>query len=228
MSRTVTGRETTLIGANRATAEISGISFTRVTIVAFAIFSVGLALAGILNGAAFGQATAVSFPGPDDRRDRRRPGRRHRDPGRARLAAPLGRRRGPDRRDLEHDGAQRFQHRRPAGGAGRRGGGDRRPARSPAPATGGATRDGRASLARLGPTCCRSPCWSITWIVISAITPTFRGRGERLLGAPGLPAGRPRRARPRRDDHRRRVRPVGRLDGGALRGDRGADLVRPA
>lgn len=63
MQRTVAGRETTLIGANRATAEISGISFTRVTILAFAIFSVGLALAGILNGAAFGQATAVSFPG---------------------------------------------------------------------------------------------------------------------------------------------------------------------
>jgi len=63
MQRTVTGRETILIGANRATAEISGISFTRVTILAFAIFSVGLALAGIINGAAFGQATAVSFPG---------------------------------------------------------------------------------------------------------------------------------------------------------------------
>ncbi len=63
MQRTVMGRETTLIGANRATAEISGISFTRVTTLAFAIFSVGLALAGIINGAAFGQATAVSFPG---------------------------------------------------------------------------------------------------------------------------------------------------------------------
>jgi len=63
MQRTVTGRETTLIGANRATAEISGISFPRVTILAFAIFSIGLALAGIINGAAFGQATAVSFPG---------------------------------------------------------------------------------------------------------------------------------------------------------------------
>jgi ribose/xylose/arabinose/galactoside ABC-type transport system permease subunit len=63
MQRTVVGRETTLIGANRATAEISGISFNRVTIIAFAIFSVGLALAGIISGAAFGQATAVSFPG---------------------------------------------------------------------------------------------------------------------------------------------------------------------
>jgi ribose transport system permease protein len=63
MARTVTGRETVLVGANRATAAISGISFTRITIVAFAIFSVSLAIAGILNGAAFGQATAVSFPG---------------------------------------------------------------------------------------------------------------------------------------------------------------------
>lgn len=63
MSGTVIGRETTLVGANRATAEISGISFSRVTIVAFAIFSIGVAIAGILNGAAFGQATAVSFPG---------------------------------------------------------------------------------------------------------------------------------------------------------------------
>jgi ribose transport system permease protein len=62
MSRTVIGRETTLVGANRATASISGISFTRVTMIAFAILSVGLALAGVLNGAAFAQATAVSFP----------------------------------------------------------------------------------------------------------------------------------------------------------------------
>ena len=62
MDRTVIGRETILVGANRRTAAISGISATRVTIVAFVIFSVGLAIAGILNGAAFGQATAVSFP----------------------------------------------------------------------------------------------------------------------------------------------------------------------
>lgn len=62
MNRTVMGRETILIGANRATAEISGISFARVTIIAFAIFSIGLAIAGILSGAAFGQATAQSFP----------------------------------------------------------------------------------------------------------------------------------------------------------------------
>jgi ribose transport system permease protein len=62
MANTVTGRETTLVGANRATAQISGISFARVTIGAYAIFSVGAAIAGVLNGAAFGQATAVSFP----------------------------------------------------------------------------------------------------------------------------------------------------------------------
>ena len=62
MSRTVIGRETMLVGANRATAGISGISIFRVTILAFVIFSVGLALAGILNGAAFNQATARSFP----------------------------------------------------------------------------------------------------------------------------------------------------------------------
>lgn len=61
MARTVIGRETTLVGANRATAEISGISHARVTIVTFVIFSIGVAIAGILSGAAFGQATAVSF-----------------------------------------------------------------------------------------------------------------------------------------------------------------------
>lgn len=63
MSRTVIGRQTTLVGANRATAEVSGISHARVTLVAFAIFSVGLALAGILNAAAFGEAMANSLPG---------------------------------------------------------------------------------------------------------------------------------------------------------------------
>lgn len=61
MSRTVLGRETVLVGANRATAEIAGISFARVTILAFVVFSVGVALAGILNGAAFGEAMANSF-----------------------------------------------------------------------------------------------------------------------------------------------------------------------
>lgn len=62
MSRTVIGRETILVGANRATARISGISYARVTIVAFVILSIGVALAGIMSGAAYGEATAKSFP----------------------------------------------------------------------------------------------------------------------------------------------------------------------
>jgi ribose transport system permease protein len=61
MGRTVIGRQIILVGANRRTARISGISTTRVTLVAFIIFAVGLAIAGILNGAAFGEATAQSF-----------------------------------------------------------------------------------------------------------------------------------------------------------------------
>lgn len=63
MSFTVVGRQTILVGANRATAEISGISHARITVAAFVVFSIGLAIAGILSGAAFGQATAQSFPG---------------------------------------------------------------------------------------------------------------------------------------------------------------------
>jgi len=61
MSRTVIGRQTILVGANRATAETSGISFARVTVVAFVIFSIGIAIVGILEGAAFGEANAMSF-----------------------------------------------------------------------------------------------------------------------------------------------------------------------
>lgn len=61
MGRTVLGRETTLAGASRETAEVSGISLRRVTVGAFVIFSVGLAIAGILAGAGFGQATQNSF-----------------------------------------------------------------------------------------------------------------------------------------------------------------------
>ncbi len=63
MSRSVIGRQTILVGANRATAAVSGISHARVTLVAFAVFSVGLALAGILNAAAFGEAMANSLTG---------------------------------------------------------------------------------------------------------------------------------------------------------------------
>jgi ribose transport system permease protein len=61
MTRTVAGREMTLTGANKDTAEVSGISSRRVTVGAFVIFSVGLAVAGVLTGAGFGQATIQSL-----------------------------------------------------------------------------------------------------------------------------------------------------------------------
>jgi ribose transport system permease protein len=61
MAKTVIGRQTTLTGANRATAELSGISFARVTIFAFVVFSVSAAIAGILYGAAFGEGNITSF-----------------------------------------------------------------------------------------------------------------------------------------------------------------------
>jgi ribose transport system permease protein len=61
MSNTVIGRQTVLTGANREAAEISGISFRTVTVVAFVIFSIGLAIAGILNAAGFGQGEINSL-----------------------------------------------------------------------------------------------------------------------------------------------------------------------
>jgi ribose/xylose/arabinose/galactoside ABC-type transport system permease subunit len=61
MSKTVIGRQTVLTGSNRDAASISGISFRAVTIAAFAIFSVGLAIAGILNAAGFGQGEINSL-----------------------------------------------------------------------------------------------------------------------------------------------------------------------
>lgn len=61
VTKTVIGRQTLLTGANRESAEISGISFRWVTIVAFVIFSVGLAIAGILNAAGFGQGEINSL-----------------------------------------------------------------------------------------------------------------------------------------------------------------------
>jgi ribose transport system permease protein len=61
VTKTVIGRHTVLTGANRESAEISGISFRWVTIVAFVIFSLGLAIAGILNAAGFGQGEINSL-----------------------------------------------------------------------------------------------------------------------------------------------------------------------
>lgn len=56
--RTVLGRQLILVGANRETAELTGIAAGRVTILAFVIFSVGLAIAGILWGAQLGTANS--------------------------------------------------------------------------------------------------------------------------------------------------------------------------
>jgi ribose transport system permease protein len=61
MAGTVAGREMALAGANKDTAEVSGISFRQVTVGAFVIFSIGLAIAGILTGAGFGEATIRSL-----------------------------------------------------------------------------------------------------------------------------------------------------------------------
>jgi ribose transport system permease protein len=61
MAGTVAGREMTLAGANKDTAEVSGISFRNVTVGAFVIFSIGLAIAGVLTGAGYGEATIQSL-----------------------------------------------------------------------------------------------------------------------------------------------------------------------
>jgi ribose/xylose/arabinose/galactoside ABC-type transport system permease subunit len=61
MTRSVAGRRMTLAGSNKETAEVSGISFRAVTVGAFVIFSIGLAIAGVLTGAGFGQATIQSL-----------------------------------------------------------------------------------------------------------------------------------------------------------------------
>jgi ribose transport system permease protein len=61
VSRTVAGREMTLCGANKETAVASGISYRRVTLIAFTVFSACLGVAGVLTGAGFGQATIQSL-----------------------------------------------------------------------------------------------------------------------------------------------------------------------
>jgi ribose transport system permease protein len=61
MAKTVAGREMMLAGANKDTAEVSGISFRAVTVGVFVIFSIGLAIAGVLTGAGYGQATIQSL-----------------------------------------------------------------------------------------------------------------------------------------------------------------------
>ncbi len=60
-AKTVLGRQTLLSGANRRTAEISGISISRVTIWAFAIAGFGAGLAGILTASEIGTANTTFF-----------------------------------------------------------------------------------------------------------------------------------------------------------------------
>ncbi len=59
-AKTVLGRQTLLAGANRKTAEISGISIARVTIWSFAVAGFGAAIAGILTASEVGVRTPRS------------------------------------------------------------------------------------------------------------------------------------------------------------------------
>ena len=62
-AKTVMGRQVVLLGANRDTARVSGISKALVTAFAFLVFAFGLTIVAILSGAAFGEATVNSFDG---------------------------------------------------------------------------------------------------------------------------------------------------------------------
>ncbi|GAB7003273.1 ABC transporter permease [Nocardioides sp. AN3] len=59
--RTTLGRATMLTGSNRRAAAISGLSFTRVTAAAFAIFSFGIGLVAVLYSAGFRSVTPNSL-----------------------------------------------------------------------------------------------------------------------------------------------------------------------
>lgn len=59
------GRETLLIGANRATAASSGISVARVTVAVFSVASITAAIAGMFAAAQFEQARISEFSGLD-------------------------------------------------------------------------------------------------------------------------------------------------------------------
>lgn len=59
---TVVGRRILLTGANRETAAVSGISVRRVILAVFAIFSVGVAIAGILAASRVGGANGTMLP----------------------------------------------------------------------------------------------------------------------------------------------------------------------
>jgi ribose transport system permease protein len=58
VERTTAGRRVVLLGSNRETAKISGISVRSATIWAFVVMSIGMALAGIVSAGELGQATS--------------------------------------------------------------------------------------------------------------------------------------------------------------------------
>ena len=189
MAKTVIGRQTVLTGANANTAEISGISFRRITIVAFVIFSIGLAIAGILNAAGFGQGEinslstltidsiaallvgGVAITGGE--------GSPLRSAAGAMLIAV----------DQQHDGAQRLQHRRPARGAGRSGRGRGHPPRVASTAAVAAVKDAGSHplLLRLRAYALPIVILIGVWIFISATTDTFRGEAAIFSVLEGFP-----------------------------------------
>jgi ribose transport system permease protein len=61
MGKTAAGRRTALVGANRQTAVLTGISVTAVTVGVFVLASIGMAIAGVLGGAQFGVASTADF-----------------------------------------------------------------------------------------------------------------------------------------------------------------------
>lgn len=61
VDKTVIGREILLVGANRATARLSGLSFARATLAAFMLLGIGTALSGIVVAAQAGQATTLDL-----------------------------------------------------------------------------------------------------------------------------------------------------------------------
>lgn len=62
VDRTVPGRRVTLLGSNKESAKISGISTWTTTIWAFGAMSVGIAIAGVISAAQLGQVTPSDLP----------------------------------------------------------------------------------------------------------------------------------------------------------------------
>ncbi|MGO1543283.1 MAG: ABC transporter permease [Gulosibacter sp.] len=63
MEHTVAGRRTYLMGANRSTAQLSGISVRKTTIWAFLSMSIGITIAGILSAAQLRQVQSADLSG---------------------------------------------------------------------------------------------------------------------------------------------------------------------